>query len=391
MPSKGVDMIEARRKAALVKMGKGVERAGQSTRAVGMSQFSGGKTLKKNPENDLGTSHYTGEDLEKLSLMMTERKKLVKKIRRVTTLMRQKMLKNASINGNWYKLFKSYDRDNSGNISFAELAYVVYKELDISKLDAGGVEPQVEDFNVGDLLRALGTEFMPFAEERDIDLRMVPSNRIVRSDRQQLRRILQNLLSNAIRYTPPGGRVLVGCRGAGERVRFEVLDTGPGIPQDMRDAVFREFQRLPNDEGNEQGLGLGLAIVERITRMLGHTVELRSRPDEGSIFAVGVPQGSATNIRRAAAARWETAGPRGTSPYRPPSSCSATAPCARRGSGAASRGRARSRRATAGAAPTRRPRARSGSARTRRRAAAPATVATRRGPRRTARAPWRSR
>ena len=135
MPSKGVDMIEARRKAALVKMGKGVERAGQSTRAVGMSQFSGGKTLKKNPENDLTTSHYTGEDLEKLGLLMTERKKLVKKIRRVTTLMRQKMLKNASINGNWYKLFKSYDRDNSGNISFAELAYVVYKELDISKLE----------------------------------------------------------------------------------------------------------------------------------------------------------------------------------------------------------------------------------------------------------------
>ena len=135
MPSKGVDMIEARRKAALVKMGKGVERAGQSTRAVGMSQFSGGKTLKKNPENDLSTSHYTGEELEKLGLLMTERKKLVKKIRRVTTLMRQKMLKNASINGNWYKLFKSYDRDNSGNISFAELAYVVYKELDISKLE----------------------------------------------------------------------------------------------------------------------------------------------------------------------------------------------------------------------------------------------------------------
>ena len=135
MPSKGVDMIEARRKAALVKMGKGVERAGQSTRAVGMSLLSGGKTLKKFPENDLSTSHYTGEDLEKLGLLMTERKKLVKKIRRVTTLMRQKMLKNASINGNWYKLFKSYDRDNSGNISFAELAYVVYKELDISKLE----------------------------------------------------------------------------------------------------------------------------------------------------------------------------------------------------------------------------------------------------------------
>ncbi|MEK9900544.1 MAG: PAS domain-containing hybrid sensor histidine kinase/response regulator [Rhodospirillaceae bacterium] len=179
------------------------------------------------------------------------------------------------------------------DISLRSVEDLISGLLDISKLDAGGIEPLIEDFGVNELLRALATEFAPFAEERDIDLWVVPSRRIVRSDRRQLRRILQNLLSNAIRYTPPGGRVLVGCRGAGERVRIEVLDTGPGIPEDMRDAVFREFQRLPNDEGNEQGLGLGLAIVERIARMLGHTVELRSRPGDGSVFAVSVARGHA--------------------------------------------------------------------------------------------------
>ncbi len=189
------------------------------------------------------------------------------------------------------------------DISLRSVEDLISGLLDISKLDAGGIEPLIEDFGVNELLRALATEFAPFAEERDIDLRVVSSRRIVRSDRRQLRRILQNLLSNAIRYTPPGGRVLVGCRGAGERVRIEVLDTGPGIPEDMRDAVFREFQRLPNDEGNEQGLGLGLAIVERIARMLGHTVELRSRPGDGSVFAVGVPRGDAANISDGASTR----------------------------------------------------------------------------------------
>lgn len=130
-----MDMVAARRKAELVRMGKGGAKAGQATKAIGISQFSGGKTMQANPENDLRTSQYTGADLETLRLVFDKRKSLVRKIRRVTTLMRQKMMKNATINGNWYKLFKSYDRDNSGNISFSELAYVVYKELEISKLE----------------------------------------------------------------------------------------------------------------------------------------------------------------------------------------------------------------------------------------------------------------
>ncbi|MBT3400123.1 MAG: hybrid sensor histidine kinase/response regulator, partial [Rhodospirillaceae bacterium] len=175
--------------------------------------------------------------------------------------------------------------------------------LDISKLDAGGVAPQVEDFALEELLRAMGTEFAPFAEERDIDLRIVASRRIVRSDRRQLRRILQNLMSNAIRYTPPGGRVLIGCRNAGERVKLEVWDTGPGIPEDMRDAVFQEFQRLPHGDADDQGLGLGLAIVERIARILGHTIELRSIKDSGSVFAVTVPRGQGSKVADGPAAQ----------------------------------------------------------------------------------------
>jgi len=167
--------------------------------------------------------------------------------------------------------------------------------LDISKLDAGGVEPQIEDFPIDELLQALGTEFAAVAEDRDIELRVVASAHFVRSDRRLLRRILQNLLSNALRYTPPGGRVLIGCRGGGDRLKLEVRDTGPGIPEDMREAVFREFHRLPHGEAQEQGLGLGLAIVERIARMLGHVIELRSDAGQGSTFAVTVPRGIPTS------------------------------------------------------------------------------------------------
>ncbi len=166
--------------------------------------------------------------------------------------------------------------------------------LDISKLDAGGVEPQIEDFAIDELLQALGTEFAAVAEDRDIELRVVASAHFVRSDRRLLRRILQNLLSNALRYTPPGGRVLIGCRGGGDRLKLEVRDTGLGIPEDMREAVFREFHRLPHGEAQEQGLGLGLAIVERIARMLGHVIELRSDAGQGSTFAVTVPRGIPT-------------------------------------------------------------------------------------------------
>ncbi len=163
--------------------------------------------------------------------------------------------------------------------------------LDISKLDAGGVVPQIEDFSLDEFLDALATEFAALADERGVALRFVPSKRLVRSDQRLLRRILQNLLSNAIRYTPAGGRVLLGCRVAGDALRLEVWDTGAGIPDDMHDAVFREFQRLAGSDGSQQGLGLGLAIVERVARMLDHKVTLRSKVGKGSVFGVTVPVG----------------------------------------------------------------------------------------------------
>ncbi len=165
--------------------------------------------------------------------------------------------------------------------------------LDISKLDAGGVVPQIEDFALNELLDELAIQFAALAEEGGVALQFVPSHHVVRSDGRLLRRILQNFLSNAIRYTPAGGRVLFGCRVAGDDLRLEVWDTGPGIPADMHDAVFREFQRLAGPSGSAQGLGLGLAIVDRVARMLDHKITLRSQVGKGSVFAVTVPVGNA--------------------------------------------------------------------------------------------------
>ena len=175
--------------------------------------------------------------------------------------------------------------------SLKSVEHLLEELLDISKLDAGGVVPQIEDFALNDLLDALATEYAALAEETGVALRFVPSHHSVRSDRRLLRRILQNLLSNAIRYTPAGGRVLLGCRVAGDGLRLEVWDTGPGIPADMHEAVFREFQRLAGPTGSTQGLGLGLAIVERVARMLDHKVTLRSQVGKGSVFAVTVSGG----------------------------------------------------------------------------------------------------
>ncbi|NNE84270.1 MAG: hybrid sensor histidine kinase/response regulator [Alphaproteobacteria bacterium] len=165
--------------------------------------------------------------------------------------------------------------------------------LDISKLDSGGFVPQFEDFALNEMLQELATQFAALADEGGVTLQFVPSHHFVHSDRRLLRRILQNFLTNAIRYTPAGGRVLLGSRLAGGNLRLEVWDTGPGIPDDMYDAVFREFQRLAGPTQSAQGLGLGLAIVDRVARILDHEITLRSQVGKGSVFAVTVPIGNA--------------------------------------------------------------------------------------------------
>ncbi len=160
--------------------------------------------------------------------------------------------------------------------------------LEISRLDAGAMKPEITGFRIDDLLRQLERDFVPLARSQGLDLVFVPCSLNVRSDRRLLRRLLQNLVSNAIKYTR-SGRVLVGCRRRGERLRIDVYDTGIGIPPDKLRAVFVEFHRLDQGAKVARGLGLGLSIVERIARVLDHPIDLASQVDRGSHFSIQVP------------------------------------------------------------------------------------------------------
>jgi CheY-like chemotaxis protein len=150
------------------------------------------------------------------------------------------------------------------------------------------MQVEIGVFRIDDILTQLKREFDPIAKEKGLDLVFVKTSLAVRSDRRLLRRLLQNLISNAIKYTPRG-RVLVGARRTRGRVIVQVWDTGIGIPEHKRREVFQEFQRLEQGARVARGLGLGLSIVERIARVLDHAVELHSDPGRGSCFAVDVP------------------------------------------------------------------------------------------------------
>ncbi|WP_374679808.1 PAS-domain containing protein [Hydrocarboniphaga effusa] len=168
--------------------------------------------------------------------------------------------------------------------------------LDISRLESGTLETRVQDFAIAPLLDALAREFGVLAQARGLMLRARSSKAIVRSDPILLRRILQNFLSNALRYTPRG-RIVFGCRRVPGALRIEVWDTGPGIPQHQQQLIFEEFRRLdPGPDVHERGSGLGLAIVDRIARRLEHPITLRSQPGRGSVFAVSVPLGDASRV-----------------------------------------------------------------------------------------------
>jgi PAS domain S-box-containing protein len=163
--------------------------------------------------------------------------------------------------------------------------------LDISKLDAGIVSVNIKTFSIEDLLTRLASEYTPLAQSKGINLRIVPNSAYVSSDPILLERILINLISNALRYTPVGGRVLVGCRIRGERLKIEVRDNGIGIQAKDQSRIFREFIQLANPERDRgKGLGLGLAIVERTAKLLKHHISLNSEPDKGSTFAIYVPR-----------------------------------------------------------------------------------------------------
>ena len=167
--------------------------------------------------------------------------------------------------------------------------------LDISRLDTGAMKPEMTDFRISELLQRLEVEFAPLAREKGLDLIFMPCSLAVRSDRRLLRRLLQNLVSNAIKYTPKG-TVLVGCRRRGFKLRVEVYDTGIGIPHAKRRAVFKEFHRLDQGARVARGVGLGLSIVERIARVLDCELALKSNVGRGSRFSVEVPRASAAIV-----------------------------------------------------------------------------------------------
>ena len=161
--------------------------------------------------------------------------------------------------------------------------------LDMSKLDAGIVKADVGNIAADRLLSGLAAEYASVAASRRIAFRFVPCDATLHTDPQLLSRIIRNFLSNAIRYTPDG-RVLLGCRRRADVVQVGVWDTGPGIPNDKLETIFEEFQRIGQPQSDrERGLGLGLAIVDRIARILGHRIQVRSCVGRGSAFTVEVP------------------------------------------------------------------------------------------------------
>ena len=167
--------------------------------------------------------------------------------------------------------------------------------LDMSRLDTGALRPEFANFRVDELLRQIELEFAPLATTKGLKLTFVPCALVVRSDRRLLRRLIQNLVSNAIKYTPEGG-VLVGCRRRGSDLRIDVYDTGVGIPQSKWRDIFVEFHRLDQGAKIARGLGLGLSIVERVARVIDCKIELESESGRGSHFAVTVPRSNEAPI-----------------------------------------------------------------------------------------------
>ncbi|NYZ61534.1 hybrid sensor histidine kinase/response regulator [Luteimonas deserti] len=162
--------------------------------------------------------------------------------------------------------------------------------LDVSRLDAGALKPEITDFDAAELLRQLAGQYAPMAQARKLEIRLHAPPTPVRSDRRLLRRVLQNFLANALRYTR-SGRIVLAARRRGDTIALQVWDTGPGIPEHHMSQIYDEFHRYEQTfDWDGRGLGLGLSICQRISRLLGHSLDARSHVGQGSMFSITVPR-----------------------------------------------------------------------------------------------------
>ncbi|UEM02647.1 PAS domain-containing protein [Skermanella rosea] len=192
--------------------------------------------------------------------------------------------------------------------------------LDVSRLDADAVQPTVEDVPLDPLLDRIGGAYAKVAAAKGLSFEIRACGGTVRTDRTLLGRILNNLLENAVHYTETG-RIRIDCRRTGDTVRIEVQDTGIGIPPDHLEDIWTEFHQVGNPERDRnQGLGLGLAIVDRLARLLGHRVEALSALGRGSVFSIELPAGAAVEtpaVAPAAAAGGPASAPPPPAPASP--------------------------------------------------------------------------
>ena len=202
-------------------------------------------------------------------------------------------------------LLPNYVQDEAGrrvveniDAALASQDAILASMLDIARMESGQLEVHVRDFALDSLLHVVHNNFSMLAESEGLQLRTRACHLVVCSDEALLRRILQNFVSNAIRYTRKG-RIVVGCRRTGQHVRIEVHDQGPGIPESLQKEIFEEFRRLDEGHADDRGTGLGLAIVERLGKLLGHEIGLRSTLGKGSVFWVKVPLGQAQTVQPA--------------------------------------------------------------------------------------------
>ncbi|QSX35461.1 PAS-domain containing protein [Shewanella avicenniae] len=181
---------------------------------------------------------------------------------------------------------------NHINVSLKNAGELLTDLLDISRLDSGKVDVKRRDFSIEEIISTMAVEFEAMSADSHIRFKVVPCKATVNSDPALLRRIIQNFLTNAFRYAK-GGKVLIGCRHRKGILEIQVLDTGCGIEPAQLKSIFQEFKRIDNPHSKSaNGLGLGLAIAERISKVLEHDIKVHSIHGKGSMFSVSVPMGS---------------------------------------------------------------------------------------------------